>query len=69
MSEGRVLLVVGSAYSLHTGDEINGRRQQLRNRLVPLTACSAPVSMPIEVGVADRPKYHADQGRPSGNDG
>jgi hypothetical protein len=69
VSDGRVLLVVGSAYGLHTGNVVNRRRQQLRNRLVPFTTRCAPVSPPIEVRVADRPEHDADQGRPSRNDG
>jgi hypothetical protein len=50
-----VLLVVGSAYSLHTGNEVNGRRQQLshsrrrlggvrlRSRKDPATASQTPL--------------------------
>jgi hypothetical protein len=45
--------MVGSAYSLHSGNEVNGCRKQLRNRLVPLTTRHAPVSTSIEVRIAD----------------
>ena len=69
MPDGRVLLVVGSAYSLHTGNEVNGRRKQLRNCVVPLTTRHASVSPSIEVRIADRPEHDAEQGRPGRNDG